>query len=184
MDDLPEIRLLSEEKKIAEANLKLLYTAYYPELFLGYYNQSIQGWHLIDGNEIFTDNSYRFHSAVIGLGIPFISNSQTAKIKANKYQVLLAQNSLQLEIERLQNQIMTQLEVYNKMNSLMKEYNTFLKNSDDLLKATFERLHQDEIDVMQFVFMINQAISTKCAYLELMKKKNQVAVEINYLTSK
>jgi hypothetical protein len=79
---------------------------------------------------------------------------------------------------------MTQLEVYNKMNSLMKEYNTFLKNSDDLLKATFERLHQDEIDVMQFVFMINQAISTKCAYLELMKKKNQVAVEINYLTSK
>jgi cobalt-zinc-cadmium resistance protein CzcA len=185
LDDLSEVKLFNEEKQLAHSQLKLDKAFFYPELFFAYYNQSIQGWHNIDGHEVFTDNSHRFHSSAVGIGLPLFFNSQSAKVKASKINLLLAENDLQLEIEKIQTQLMSQLNIYNNTNKLLKDFHDNLqKNSEDLFAATFERLREDEIDIVQFVFMIDQTISVRKNYQEIVRKRNQAVIEINYLTSK
>ena len=185
MDELPSIELLNSERKIANAQLKLEQSLFLPELFLGYYNQSFQGWQKVNGIEQFYGSYRRFQSSMIGIGLPLFFNSQTAKIKSAKISKLLAENNYQFGIEKHQLLLMQHINSYNKTCKLIADYkNNLLKNSELILKAASDQLVQGDIDYLQYVLLINQTIATQSDYLETLRKRNIAIIELNYLTTK
>jgi len=59
-----------------------------------------------------------------------------------------------------------------------------LPKSETILKTAQKQIEVGEIDYLDWVILVNQAVKTKADYIDQLEKLNQIGAELQFLISK
>lgn len=170
----PELQYLQQQIKIGEAEVQLEKSRLLPELMVGYTNQSMKNI-----------NSNRFSSVQVGVGISLFTKGQKALAKAAEAKIAISENQYQRKEIELKNRLRQQLGNYMNQQSIIENYEQKqLPKSETILKTAQKQMEAGEIDYLDWVILVNQAVKTKADYIDQLEKLNQIGSELHFLISK
>ena len=175
--DNPKLQILEQQKKIFKAETALQKAKFLPEIILGYNNNSFAGIGLND--------SQRFHSAQIGLGIPLFTRSLKAKLNASKVAESISESDYQMHILNLKNEYNKLFAQYKSNLEIVSYFeNNSNKNSKIIIDIANKQFINGDINYLDFVLLINQSITIQNTYIEAVKSLNENIIALNYLNLK
>ncbi len=178
----PLLRLLDQQKNIAFAQTAFEKSKLLPEFNLAYFNNSFKG----NGanNEYYTA-SKRFNSAAIGIAIPIFSKAQKSRIASSKIYSKIAQSQYEIEFLSLQNQFLKILSEIQSQNEIVQYYkNTGLNNAETLINTAQKQYDQGDINYLDYVVLIHQAIAIKSNFIEAVNILNERNISFQFINSK
>ena len=129
--------------------------------------------------------SKRFNSVQVGVGIPLFTRGQRASVAASKLNVQLAQSNYLQGIQMMQSNYLQAIDQYNKNLKTVNYYETVgLKNADTIIQTANIQFKNGEINYLDWVLLINSAISIQSRYIDAVKNLNQSVIEFNSFISK
>ncbi len=176
------VQIAKENIVLQTQKIKLEQNKLLPDWFFGYHNQSMQG---MGSDDIFYPISKRFQYIQTGIEIPVFFNSQNKKINAEKsllkweqfnYEIL--QNQYNYELKKLINDYKFNhkiIELYQKENLL---------SAANIINTAQQNLEKGNINFIEWLTFINQAITTKSNYLDMVKNQNNIIHQILFINSK
>jgi heavy metal efflux system protein len=179
----PHIRYLAQQQSITAAQTKLEKSKLSPDITLTYYNQSFKGFQNIDGVEKYFSGSNRFSSGQAGLSIPLFNSAQKARIKSAKINEQVSEHNYQAELARISNQYREAFEAYQKLIQAVTYYETTaLPNADTIAKTANNQFLGGDINYLEWVLLMNQAITIRSEYIDALRKLNNTTIQLkNYL---
>jgi len=184
-DDLPMTKVWKQEAEAAKWRWKTEKARLMPDLNLGYNNLSISGFQTnAAGQEMYYDSGNRFSYITAGVSVPLFFGSQSAKSKAAKaeYQNLEAQSeAVKIEVSaQIQN---ASKEVQKFKQSLQYYENEGLANAQTIIDAANSQLRNGDIDYLQWVLVVNQAITIKNEHLDTVNNYNKALITLQTITN-
>ncbi|WP_347158677.1 CusA/CzcA family heavy metal efflux RND transporter [Pontibacter chitinilyticus] len=179
----PYLKLLQQQQEVSTARTKAEQAKLLPDLLLGYYNQSIKGVQTVDGVEQSYTSADRFSAVQVGVGVPLFFGAQRARVQAAKIQEQVAQNTLQAGQLRLETQLRKAVAQYQLAKQTVDYYeSTAMPSATSTIQTADMQFRNGEINYLDYVLLLNQAISLQTAYLDAVRDYNQSILEINTLT--
>lgn len=173
---------LKQQEQVSLSRIKTEKAGLLPNINVGYSNMSVRG--VGADNKLYT-TAYRFQSAQFGLGIPLFFGAQKARIGALKIDRQIAQYNYMVGITSLQTAYSQALSSYTKSKQAVDYYeNSALGYADTIIKTANQQLQSGDINYLEWVMLINQAIGTQSDYLDAVKALNLSVIGLNALTNK
>ena len=173
------LKQLEQEKNIQNAKLQTEKAKLNPTFNIGYNNMSMYG---NGADNKFYERSARFHSGMIGVGLPIFNSAQKSVIEAQKVNQQIAENNYQLGLVNLKNQYLQNLGQFQKLNNEISYYQkTGLQNSESILKTANNQYFNGEINYLEWTLLVNQAFEIQNKYIDRLKETNDKIIEINSL---
>lgn len=170
----PELQYLQQQIKVSEAEVQLEKSRLLPDLLIGYTNQSMKNI-----------NNNRFNSVQVGVGIPLFTKGQRALAKAAQAKIAISENQYERKEIELKNRLNQQLGNYMNQQQIIQNYEQKqLPKSEIILKTAQKQMEVGEIDYLDWVLLVNQAVKTKADYIDQLEKLNQIGAELQFLISK
>ncbi|MBL7711020.1 MAG: CusA/CzcA family heavy metal efflux RND transporter, partial [Chitinophagaceae bacterium] len=182
---LPDYRQAASLTQAAFRQWKLEQARKLPDLFAGYSNQSLSGVQTIRGQDRTFGTADRFSYISAGISVPLFFRAQAARARAAK----LAWQSRIKETDETARQLETRyrnagLEV-TRYGSVLEYYEkSGLGSAADIIAAADEQFKAGETDYLQWVILINQAISLRSEYLNTLGNFNRAAIQFTRLKNK
>ncbi len=178
----PNLTFLSQNINIAKANTAMEQTKLLPEFLVGYNNGSFRG---IGANDKSYNGLNRFHSVQFGVGIPIFKGYLKEKIKASKINETIAENSLKIEQESLNNLLFATYAQQKANSKIVFDYeNLALKNVAKINEVALKQLNSGEINYLDFVQLTNQNINIQLNYFDAVRLLNESTIQLKYLLNK
>lgn len=174
------LKQLEQQKNIELAKLNAEKSKLLPTFNIGYTNSSIYG----NGTDNqFYERSSRFHSGMIGVGIPLFNGAQKSLIEGQKINQLIAENNYELGSRNLKNQYASLFSEYEKLKSETNYYKTSgLKNAETILKTANRLYYEGEINYLEWSILINQSLDIQNKLIDTQKLLNEKTIQLNNLT--
>ncbi len=175
----PYVETLKQEQEVQKAKTREAKARISPNISLGYNNTSLIG---NQGDGAYNDGSRRFHSAVIGVGLPLFNKAQKLAIEAQRVNEKIAENNYQQALNNLN----MQYKQYSiQYRNALKETDYFqhdgLKNAELILKTANLQFYNGEINYLDYVLLVNQALDIRNRGIDSVKKLNDAVTEMNAL---
>ena len=168
----PGLMYYKEAIAFQESSLSVEKQKLLPDLNFGYFQGTNGG-----------TNAQIYQGFEAGIGIPLFFGAQKSMINANKIETAIIQNQAadyRIQLRVKYNQLVAELNQYNQS---IEAYEESGKNLASELLHTSSRTFQDgEIDFIQYLLTIENAVNIEMMYLENLNNYNQTVLEINYLT--
>ncbi|MEO6844021.1 MAG: TolC family protein, partial [Ginsengibacter sp.] len=178
----PRIQFLQQQNQIALANTQFQKSKLSPDLIFGYNNTSIRG---IGADEKYYPASKRFQAVQVGIGIPIFNGAQKAIISAAKVKEAIVENNYELGLQTLNAEKKTALIEYQKYLQTVRWYDdTGLKSAETISSTATKQFVNGEINYLDWVVLMNQAVTIQSQYIDVIKNLNETINQINYLNSK
>lgn len=175
------LKQLEQEKNIQNAKLQTEKAKLNPIFNIGYNNMSMYG---NGADNKFYERSARFHSGMIGVGLPVFNSAQKSVIEAQKVNQQIAENNYQLGLINLKNQFSQVFGQYQKLNDEVSYYQkTGLNNSESILKTCNNQYFNGEINYLEWSLLVTQAFEIQNKYIDRLKELNDKIIELNTLKS-
>ncbi len=175
----PYVETLKQEQEVQKAKTLEAKARISPNISLGYNNTSLIG---NQGDGAYNDGSRRFHSAVIGVGLPLFNKAQKLAIEAQRVNEKIAENNYQQALNNLNMQYKQYTIQYH---NALKETDYFqhdgLKNAELILKTANLQFYNGEINYLDYVLLVNQALDIRNRGIDSVKKLNDAVTEMNAL---
>lgn len=176
----PLLHVLEQQKTVAGKQTEVEKSRLLPGLQIGYNLNSFKG---MGPDDKLYSATPQFHSVMVGVGIPIFSGGQKARIHASKVAESIAENdwhNTEFALEKKQQQLK---QMYQTNLEIINRYETDeLKNSDIITKTAQQQFINGEINYLEFVMLVNQAVLLKSNYADALLKLNESVVELNYIT--
>lgn len=176
----PLLNVLEQQKTVAGKQTEVEKSKLLPTLQIGYNLNSFKG---IGPDDKLYSATPQFHSVMVGVGIPIFSGGQKARINASKVAESIAENdwhntefALEKKRQQLKQMYQTNLEIVNRYETAE------LKNADIITQTAQQQFVNGEINYLEFVMLVNQAVLLKSNYADALLKLNESVVELNYIT--
>lgn len=176
----PVIQVLQQQKKVSEQQTALEKAKLLPGLQLAYNLNSFKG---TGADDKVYGSAPQFHSVQLGVSVPVFSGGQKARIQAAKIAESVAENDIANMEFNLQNQRKKASGIYQANLDIVSRYESAeLKNADVITETAKKQFLAGEINYLEFVILVNQAVTLKNSYTDAVWKLNQSAIELEYLT--
>lgn len=170
----PELQLAKQSIKISEAEAGLEKSKLLPDLSFGFNSQSMLGI-----------NDNRFNSYQLGIGIPIFTQGQRAHARASKIKVDLARNEFLLKESQFNTLVRQSWNAYQNSLLIIENYEQKqLPKAKTILDVSEKQFNTGNIDYLQWVVLINQAVKIQSDYTEALDNLNRTIIQLNYLTAK
>ena len=174
----PSIKLFEQEVTTNKAEVSLEKSKKLPELIGGVY------WQTFKTNTTVQD-SYNGVYGQFGVALPLFNSSFSNRKKALEINTQIAENNLNFEKLKLQNQYQSLLQEYQKNKITIDYYETkALKSVDIVTKAANDKFINGDINYLEWVMLINQNTEIQNNYIEAVRKSNETIINLMNLTSK
>jgi cobalt-zinc-cadmium resistance protein CzcA len=178
----PLIQYWKQQQNIAVANTKVEKSKLLPDITFGY---NIMGMKGMGANDIEYNSNLRFHSVHIGLGIPIFNGSQKSKINASKINEQIAANEYEINFKNHEKNFAQVMKQYQKYQDAVLYFEkTALENATTLKITAYKQFINGEINYLEWVLLMNQAISIQSDYIEAVRNRNNAVAEINFYHNK
>lgn len=139
---------------------------YFPEIHAGYFYQQIgsetglQGWHA-------------------GIAVPIWFPSRQSKIHQARIASEIARNEMEYEKFKVENTIENLIYELNKYFRQIRHYReTALPQAELLIQTANLRLDSEDINYLEYLLSVSQAIQIKSEYYHLLNNYNQTAIQL------
>ena len=147
------LKQLEQQKSIELAKLKAEKSKLLPTFNIGYNNSSMYG---TGADDKFYEKSARFHSGMIGVGIPLFNGAQKSLIEGQKINQLIAENNYEIGSKNLKNQYEMLFGAFEKLKSETDYYQSKgLKNAETIMKTANRLYDEGEINYLEWSILIN-----------------------------
>jgi cobalt-zinc-cadmium resistance protein CzcA len=179
----PQLELFQQKIRLAEAEVSLEKAKLYPDLVVGYFNQTLTGTVDYTNADNIASNSTRFQGISIGLAIPIWSKPQASRIKASKIQADIAM----MEAEGYSKILDTQYEIllyqYQKNLQTLNFYtDVALSNSQVISNNALIGYEAGEIGYFELIAALERALAINSDYATSINQYNQSVITIQYIT--
>ena len=174
------LKQLEQQKSIELAKLKAEKSKLLPTFNIGYNNSSMYG---TGADDKFYEKSARFHSGVIGVGIPLFNGAQKSLIEGQKINQLIAENNYEIGSKNLKNQYEMLFGAFEKLKSETDYYQSKgLKNAETIMKTANRLYDEGEINYLEWSILINQSLEIQNKLIDTQKMLNEKIIQLNNLT--
>lgn len=182
--ELPQVQLFAHQAEAARWRWRTERSKLLPDFFASYNNQSLAGSQLVNGVETNFGTGKRFNYVSAGISIPIFAGAQSARISAAKVEWQLAQKrtdyaALQLQTE--QQNAAQQIQKYAV--SLNYFEGQGLKNADMIIGTANKQFAGGDINYLQWVILVDQAINIRNEYLESLYNYNLAVIQAQKLNN-
>jgi len=175
----PLLKVLEQGKTVSEQATAVEKSRLLPQLQLGYNLNSFKG--AGPDNRTY-DASPRFHSVQLGLSIPVFSKGQHARIETARLAETIASDELQNAQSALEKRVQEFTQRYQTNLTIVDQYETEgLKNAAIVFETAQMQFSKGTIDYLEFVTLVNQAISLKSSYTDALWQLNENAIQLYYI---
>ncbi len=174
------LKKLEQQKSIELAKLKAEKSKLLPAFSIGYNNSSMFG---TGADDQFYDRSARFHSGMIGVGIPLFNGAQKSLIEGQKINQLIAENNYEVGSRNLKNQYSSLFSEYEKLKNETDYYKTKgLQNAETIFKTANRLYYEGEINYLEWSILTNQSLDIQNKNIDTQKMLNEKIIQLNNLT--
>ncbi len=166
-----ELAMLVQQEKYQNALVSVEKNKLLPDISLGYFN----------GTNSYA-NAERYSGVYLGLSVPLFFGNQRAKIKAGKLGVEISQKmqahyrrTLSTRYRNLQSELLKHREMIDFYEATGKEL------SLELLKTAHKSYDVGEMNALQFIMTVENALQLIQDYYENIHQYNNLVLELNYL---
>lgn len=176
----PELVMADWEIQTARAATLAEKTGLLPGFSAGYKNVSFRG---LGPDEIVYSGSDRFSSFQVGIQLPIFRKAIHASIKSAQLQEEIQSQNYIAKKEELKTNLAQKTLIYNELMTQLDEFeNRSLPNAQKIRNVSEIKFSAGEINYLDFVVLINQAINIENEYLDLVKQINTLIIELQYLS--
>ena len=174
------LKKLEQQKSIELAKLKAEKSKLLPTFSIGYNNSSMFG---TGADDQFYNRSARFHSGMIGVGIPLFNGAQKSLIEGQKINQLIAENNYEVGSRNLKNQYSSLFSEYEKLKNETDYYKTKgLQNAETIFKTANRLYYEGEINYLEWSILTNQSLDIQNKNIDTQKMLNEKIIQLNNLT--
>ncbi len=174
----PSIKRMEQTLNINKAQQEVEKSKKSPELLGGLYLQSYRT------NIVNQANAMGLY-AQLGVGIPLLNKSIQHKLEAMKVDNQIAENKLEIEKQRLQNEYQQWIDEYNKSKAIVLYYETdVLKNINLVVKTANIKFENGDINYLEWVLLMNQNTELENNYIEAIHRMNKIVIYLNNVSVK
>ena len=178
--DHPLLKIWEQQKNISAEQIALEKAKMLPGLQFAYNLNSFKG---LGPDDKLYNATPQFHSVQVGVSLPIFSGGQKARIEAAKVAQSVAESELKNAEFNLQNQLKKAREIYQSNLEIVSKFESSdLKNADVITETAKRQFIGGEINYLEFVILVNQAVQLKNNYTDAVWKLNQSTIELEYLT--
>lgn len=171
-----QITVAGAARAVEEARLK-------PDFLVGVFSQTLIGNQLFGGQEVYYNAAHRFFGGQVGVSFPLVRGPQRARIAAARLNEQIAQTELTSQQRALQTVLDRAGRQYAMYRSAMADYERDgLAQADRIADNARKSFRAGDIGYVEFSLALQQALSIRLAYLDVINLLNQSAIEIDYLT--
>lgn len=154
----------------------------WPDIRVGYFNQTLIGTQTVNGQDRYFGSSYRFQGFEVGLALPLWFPSHTARIRAAAIGREAAQKQADATRTLLQQQhLQARADLVKNTNSLAYYRQTALNNASLLERQSLKAFDAGEIDLTTHLLNLRQALSIREGYLDALHQYHQSNITLHYL---
>jgi cobalt-zinc-cadmium resistance protein CzcA len=168
-DNSALINYMNKGLQVSEQNIKMQKSTISPRLGFGYFNQSIDKIQGFDGWEV-------------SLSIPLWFRPNSGKIQSAKIQYEMYNNSYRKQRFNVLSDLMI---LKNQQITLLDRLQTYeeisLRNADLIIENADLLYRNGEIEYLEYIRSIGQAINMKLGYLDSLYDYDVVTLKMNYL---
>jgi len=118
----------------------------------------------------------------LGLSIPLFSSGQRARIETARLAETIASDELQNAQSALERRAQEFSQRYQTSLAIVNQYESEgLKNATIVFETAQKQFSNGAIDYLEFVTLINQAISLKSSYTDALWQLNENAIQLHYI---
>lgn len=177
LQSYPLMQYLKQQQQIAAATTQAEKAKLLPSLTLGYNLMSIKG--NADNNKTY-NGVPQFQSVHIGLGIPIFNGAQRARINAAEINETIVAKDYEVNLKNLEAAYRTALGQYQKQTETIRYFETTaLQNAEVITSTANKQFLGGDINYLEWVMLVSQAITIQSDYIEAVKNRNNSAIEIN-----
>lgn len=181
---LPIIELAHQQQEAAHYRWRTEKSKMLPEFMIGYNNQSLIGSQHVNGREVYYEGKDRFSYLSAGISVPLFFRAQSSRAAAAK----LEWQSRSKQADYLQTQIQT--ERINAVSQVLKFGESLayyesqgLKNAEMIIRTADQQFQEGEIDYLQWVILVDQAITIRNEHINVMSSYNQAVIQLQKLNN-
>jgi len=179
---LPAYKIVQLQTEAAHNAWQLEKSKLLPEITIGYNSQTLQGVQTMNGQEIVYRSSDRLGYFSAGLSIPLFFGAQSNRINAAKLSWQGQLKELAYVRQELNTELANAVDQVQKFEEVLQYYeNQGLKNADTIFSTADQQFVNGEIDYLQWVILVNQAISIQSEYINTLSSYNQAAIQLSKL---
>ncbi|SDQ34747.1 cobalt-zinc-cadmium resistance protein CzcA [Chryseobacterium soldanellicola] len=181
----PSIQIFKQNMEVLEKNKNVEKAQRLPDFSIGYTNQSLIGFHTLNGQEKYYGAGNRFNSVSVGVAIPLTFGATKARIKSLEYQKQMEENNAKFQQQQLDVQLKNSLNQYQQDVDQYQYYvNQAVPNAKSIVKAAQLGYKTGEISYVEYLFALRTATDIELKYLQSIQQVNQTVVNINFLINK
>ncbi|WP_337993472.1 CusA/CzcA family heavy metal efflux RND transporter [Mucilaginibacter sp. KACC 22063] len=177
----PAVKLIAQQQQIADAAIRVEKSRLLPDLTIGYNNTSIKG---IGADNKLYNGANRFNSVQVGIGIPIFAGAQKARISSARVNKQLAESNLALTVQNITSAYRAADLQYQKYLRAVSYFEGKpLKNAELITNTANQQIAAGNINYLEWVQLVNQAIAIKNDYLEAVRNLNEAVIQLNYFSN-
>lgn len=178
------VKWKQQQSLIANQEWKLEKAKMLPTINMGYNNQSVIGYQIVNNQDVYFDVNKRFSYVSFGLNAPLFFRSGKNRISSSKLNYLKTEKEVNEISNQYKTMLMQLLLKLDKNKETISYYeNGALKQADIILKNANLQFKNGSINYIEWIMLINQAISIRSEFLNTLQEYNQTIIDINYLTN-
>ncbi len=168
-DQFLNMQYFKQNIQLNEQSLKTARSRISPSIVAGYFRQSIDEVPGFDGWEL-------------TLRIPIWFRPNIGEIQQARLQYEMAQNTFSQKSFEFQKDLEVLFNDKNTMENKLKSYEGYtLKNAEIIIQNASVMYKNGEIEYLDYIRNISEAINIKIDYLDNLNQYNQTVIKINYL---
>lgn len=181
---LPAIELAHQQQEAAHYHWRTEKSKMLPEFMIGYNNQSLIGSQQVNGREVYYEGKDRFSYLSAGISVPLFFRAQSSRAAAAK----LEWQNRSKQADYLQTQIQTErmnaVSQVSKFGESLAYYESQgLKNAEVIIRTADQQFQEGEIDYLQWVILVDQAITIRNEHINVMSSYNQAVIQLQKLNN-
>ncbi|WP_018622377.1 CusA/CzcA family heavy metal efflux RND transporter [Spirosoma luteum] len=178
----PLIRQLEQQIRVAQQTRLVDQARLKPDFIVGFFSQTLVGSQLIGGQELDFGPGYRFNGGQVGVTLPLVRGGGRARVEAARVGEQIAQTQLQTQQFALSQQASQAVKQYNLYRDALAYYEQNGLPQANLIQTQARRAFGGgDIGYVEFSLALQQALTIRLNYLELLHQYDQSVLYINYL---
>jgi len=179
----PTINWYSQQIKVAQLESKVEAAKLLPDLTVGYYNQSLNGFgQNLAGDQVFYNSSDRFSGVSFGIALPIWAKPQLSMAKLSK----LKAKELEADYQAISNQINTEYRILvDKLNQLQSNLDYYRDNALPqaalILKQAQSGFKEGEIGYVEYTQGLDRAAKIELDFITTINQFYQTKTDLEFL---
>ncbi|MGM9511104.1 CusA/CzcA family heavy metal efflux RND transporter [Larkinella sp. GY13] len=170
-----QIQWEGQNRQVEQARLK-------PEFSVGLFSQTLIGNQLINGQELYFGAGHRFYGGQIGVSFPLLGQAQKARINAARMGEQIAQTDWQNQRFFLDQQVKQAVQQFDQYRTALAYYEESGLPQAAYIQSNARRAFSGgDIGYVEFSLALQQALTIRSSYLDLLHQYNQSVLSIQYL---